>query len=114
MPIANQESWDKWVASNTDGYGGACVAVARNAMRLLDEGFELKEPNDTHKLICQADDQGGITGFMAGAAASMISQCHSRGDEFRRLWNRNNQIGDEGERANDSGGVLNPALLNIG
>ena len=117
MSISNQEAWDKWVTSNTDPYGGACVNVARAAMELLDNGFELSEPKDTHRLICEADDKagaGGITGYMAGAAASMISQCHSRGDEFRRLWNRDNQINDEGDKANNSGGVLNPAILNIG
>ncbi len=116
MPITNQEKWDECVRINTDPYGGACVAVAREAMRMLDEGFELKGHDDTHKLICDADDAskaGGITGFMAGAAASMISSYHSRGEEFRKLWNTRHQINDEGDKANESGSVLNPALLSI-
>ena len=71
-----------------------------------------------HKVICQADEEtgeigGGLTGFMAGAVASMISQSHSRGEEFRRAWNVENQIHDEGDKANESGGILNPAILNI-
>lgn len=44
----------------------------------------------------------------------MISKCHSRGEEFRKKWNHDNQISDEGDKANESGGVLNPALLKIG
>lgn len=82
-------------------------------MEILDDG----KPFDCHAIISRADDEiraGGITGFMAGAVAKMVSVCHERGEEFRRQWNRETQIGSEGERANESGGVLNPALLNIG
>ncbi len=119
MPITKVDDWNKWVENNKDPYGGCCIKVAEEVMRLLDA-----DPNpiaDTHALICQADknrqakdaEDGGITGFMAGCVAQMVSHCHSRGDEFRRLWNKDNQIGTEGDRANESGGVLNPALLNI-
>ena len=113
MPVVNNERWDKWVTSNRDSYGGACVAVAREVMRLLDE----QEEFDAREIICEADKNagaGGITGFMAGAVAQMVSQCHSRGEEFRRQWNNDTAIGSEGEQANESGGVLNPALLRIG
>ncbi len=114
MPITDETIWKSWVDANTDPYGKACVDVARRAMEILDE-----EPGDfdCHALICKADKDikcGGISGFMAGCVAGMISKCHSRGEEFRRKWNKNNQIGDEGDKANESGGVLNPALLNIG
>lgn len=115
MPIINQEKWDVWVAKNTDSYGGACVNVARKAMELLDEMPNDQEIN-CHKLISDADKDsktGGITGFMAGYVAQMVSQCHSRGEEFRRKWNTHNQINTEGDKANESGGILNPALLNI-
>jgi hypothetical protein len=111
--ITNQKGWDKWVKSNTDPYGKCCVDVAREVMRLLDERGEFK----THAIISEADENikaGGITGFMAGAVASMVSQCHSRGEEFRKQWNLENQISDEGEKANEGQGVLNPALLVIG
>ena len=76
--------------------GAAGERELAKAMEILDE-----EPGDfdTHELICRADNEsagdGGITGFMAGAVASMISACHSRGDEFRRKWNGDNQIADE-------------------
>lgn len=113
MPITNEKVWNEWVEKNTDAYGGACITVARKVMELLDA-----EPSefDCHKLICRADDDantGGITGFMAGCVAQMVSHCHSRGEEFRRQWNVDNQINDEGDKANESGGVLNPALLNV-
>lgn len=51
--------------------------------------------------------------MQAGCVASMVSKCHSRGEEFRKKWNIDNQIQTEGEKANKEGGVLNPALLTI-
>jgi len=114
MPITDIECWDTMVEANADPYGGACIAVARRAMKILDE-----EPGDfeCYDLICRADRDakaGGITGFMAGCVAQLISKVHSRGEEFRCKWNTCNQIRDEGELANKSKGVLNPALLRIG
>ena len=114
MPITNETKWNKYVESNTDPYGKACVDVAREVMRLLDVWGD---DFDCHKLICDADNNvkaGGITGFMAGCVALMVSKCHSRGEKFRQKWNLHKQIGHEGEKANEGKGVLNPALLNIG
>lgn len=115
MPITKQDDWDKWVNNNKEPYGKACVDVAREVMRMLDEKQDI-DTIDTWKLICDADDSikaGGITGFMAGCVAQMVSHCHSRGEEFRRKWNLDNQIKNEGEKANEGKGVLNPAILNI-
>ena len=87
--------------------------MARRVMEVLDED----EDFDTHDIICRADEDvkaGGITGFMAAAVASMVWTCHSRGDEFRRKWNTANQIGDEGEKANEKGTILNPAIMSVG
>ena len=109
MPIINEEKWASWVENNKDPYGGACVAVARKAMEILD-----LEPGDfdTHELISRADKEsgaGGITGYMAGAAASMISVCHSRGEEFRAKWNKSYNV----DESQSKGGVVNPAIITI-
>lgn len=116
MPIANQEDLDKWNENNKDPYGSCICKVAEEVMRMLDEEIPEGKEYDPWDLINKADDNinaGGITGFMAGAAAQMVSHCHSRGEEFRRLWNKEIQIGNEGDEANESGGILNPAVLNI-
>lgn len=109
MPIINQEDWDKWVKNNDDPYGGCCVNVAREVMRMLDE---INNDNwDAHQLICDADNNikaGGITGFMAGAAAQMISHCHSKGEIFKKKWNKSHGVEDE-----DAKGVVNPAIVTI-
>ena len=56
----------------------------------------------------------GITGFMYGCAVGMLSKAWIHGEELRRWHNLKTQIRDEGEKANESGGVLNPAVLCIG
>ena len=111
MPIINQTDWDKWVKNNTGDYGKATVDVAREVMRLLDEGKPVDNPR---ALICESDKSDELTGFMAGCVASIVSRCHSRGEEFRRQWNLVNQIGTEGEKANKGEGVLNPAIIKFG
>lgn len=113
MPITKEKEWNECVENNKDAYGKCCVDVARQVMKILDD-----EPGDfdPHTIICRADDEtkaGGITGFMAGMVSSIVSQCHSRGEEFRHKWNKDVQIGNEGDKANEEGGVLNPALLNV-
>jgi hypothetical protein len=107
MPITNQAEWDKWVASNTDPYGKACVDVAREVMNILDRGKSF----DPHQIVCDADNAvkaGGITGFMAGAVAQMVSTCHSRGNEFKKAWNH------QYDKENERDGVINPAIIEFG
>ncbi len=109
MPIINETEWMDWVKSNNDPYGKCCVDVACEVMRLLDGG----EKFDPHQIITTADNNieaGGITGFMAGCVAQMVSHYHSRGEEFRKAWN--GEVGRHTGQA-DSDGVLNPAIIHI-
>lgn len=55
-----------------------------------------------------------LTGFQYGIAVSLLAQTWEHGEELRIWHNLKEQIGDEGERANAEGGVLNPALINFG
>ena len=73
MNLKNEKEWKRCVKVNKDPYGKACVDVARRVMEILDRN----ENFDTHKIICQADEDikaGGITGFMA---TSQRSSSHS-------------------------------------
>ena len=78
----------EFIEKNTDPYGKACVDVAINVMKYLDD-FEGEfnigyHPDRTtpHGIIVACDNQGGITGFMAGAARNIVAACHTRGWEF--------------------------------
>lgn len=116
MPIINEEKWNTWVNNNTDPYGKACVDVARRVMELLDEYPENDAGYDCHRLICQADKDvgaGGITGFMAGCAAQIVSECHSRGPQFRAKWNYQ-LAGEDGDFVTQAGSTINPAMITIG
>jgi hypothetical protein len=44
----------------------------------------------------------------------MLAKCWLHGEALRRWHNKDTQIGTEGDRANERGGVLNPAMLSIG
>lgn len=86
--LINKEALQKSIDVNTDGYGGACVNVAINAMKHLDDfegDFNIGYSPDMttpHGIICKCDDQGGITGFMAGATRNIIANCHVLGWKF--------------------------------
>ncbi len=109
MPIVNVEGWKKCEQVNKDAYGKCCVDIAREVMRLLDDGAQIDTPKAAGDLISTAEKNigaAGITGFMAGAIANMVSHLHSRGGEFRVMWNKYFGV-DDGE------GVVNPAILMI-
>ena len=110
MPIINIKDWEEQKRINKDPYGKCVIDVAGEVMRLLD----IPEYQDfnTHKIICDAEKnigEDGITGFMAGCVAQIVSHCHSRGEEFRKKWNKD--YGVEEDKA--KGGVVNPAILTI-
>lgn len=115
MELKDAAGWEKAKAANTDPYGGRVMSYAEDWANLMEARMAAGE---TIKQCAQPTsreaDTDGITGFMYGAAVSTLAQVWAHGDELRRWHNLKTQIGHEGERANESGGTLNPALLNIG
>lgn len=115
MKLKDAEGWAKAQAANTEPYGNAILIYAERWADLMEaklaEGHTLA---DIARPTSSEANTEGITGFMYGAAVSMLAQAWAHGEELRRWHNLDTQIGDEGVRANESGGTLNPALLNIG
>lgn len=113
--VSDQNAWELWLKNNSDGGYGECIMryAARwaNLMEAkIAEGAKLEDiANETS----HEADLEGITGFMYGAAVSVLASCWEHGDQLRRWHNLDTQIADEGERANEYGGVLNPALISI-
>lgn len=109
-----EPEWAAGLEKNSDPYGGAVYRYASEwATRMeaaIASGATVVEcaKDASH----EADDEG-ITGFMYGCAVSMLSRWWVHGEALRRWHNLDCQLGTEGEKANESGGVLNPALLNI-
>jgi hypothetical protein len=112
--FSDEPLWKECVEKNQDGYG-ACVI--RYAARWANYAEAALEKGDNFAAVMERTshdaDLEGITGFMYGAAVSMLAKCWYRGEELRRWHNLDTQIGTEGEKANESGGTLNPALLTI-
>ena len=115
IEFADESGWQKFRAANTDPYGGAVVAYAEQWARLMQ--VEMAAGNaleDVADRTSHEADTDGITGFMYGCAVSTLAQTWKYGEQLRRWHNFKTQIGTEGEKANESGGVLNPAMLSIG
>ena len=100
--------------NSTDPYSEAVVLYGEAWADLMEtrmaagETLEQCAKDASHK-----SDTEGITGFMYGAAASALAKFWDHGEALRRWHNLDTQIGNEGEKANETGGVLNPALLSI-
>lgn len=115
MTLRDPDGWRKACEANKDGYGGAVMTYAERWACLMETRMAKGERiADMAKATSHEADTDGITGFMYGCAVSILAQVWEHGEALRLWHNLDTQIGDEGKRANDSGGVLNPALLSIG
>jgi len=109
------DGWTKAVEANTDSYSKGVIDFARCWGRLMQLGVQRGQSiASVAKLTSNMADVAGITGFMYGAAVSTLSKTWIHGDDLRRWHNIDCQIGNEGEKANITGGTLNPALLGVG
>lgn len=111
-----EAEYAKYKAKNSDPYGGACVEFGEAWADLMEErmarGAAVEQIADVTSH--EADKKFGITGFMYGCAVSALSHFWIHGEQLRQWHNLDTQIGTEGEEANRTGGVLNPAILKIG
>lgn len=115
MIIKDQDAWNEWVENNTDPYGRGVITYAERWANLMEERMAGGAPlTEVAQQASHDADTEGITGFMYGAAVSVLTTSWEHGEELRRWHNLDTQIGNEGEKANESGGVLNPAILNLG
>lgn len=115
MKLKDETGWKETVDNNQDPYGKGVVTYAERWADMMEQEMAAGKPlaEIAQKTSDRADTEG-ITGFMYGCAVSTLSQVWEHGEELRRWHNLKTQIKHEGEIANETGGVLNPALLNIG
>ncbi len=117
MKLKDEVGWKKANDANpsSEPYGHRVMTYAEewaNAIeREMAKGHRLE---DIARSTAREADTDGITGFMYGAAVATLAQVWVHGEALRRWHNLDIQIGTEGEVANENGGVLNLALLNIG
>ena len=98
---------------NQDSYGRAIYSYLEKWANLMEakiDEYKDKTPKEVIEEFADAlsyeADTEGITGFMYGAAVSLLSQAWEYGEDLR-VWH-NKQYKYEGE------GTVNPAVLTIG
>jgi len=113
MKLKDAEGWARSRTINDDPYGKAALDFAERWADLMEERMGGDEAllSSIAKEASHDADTDGITGFMYGVAVSMLSHVWEHGEALRRWHNLATQIRNEGELANSSGGVLNPAII---
>lgn len=114
IEVKEAKGWEQFKTVNTDGYGSAVVTYAERWARLMQlEISKGKDLKDVAESTSHEADIEGVTGFMFNCAVQALAHCWVHGEELRRWHNLSVQIGTEGEEANESGGVLNSAILHV-
>ncbi len=115
LKSGTEEEYKKYKQLNSDDpYSARVVSYAEDWANLMESRFANGET------IAQCADKtsheantDGITGFMYGCAVTGLAHFWEYGEALRLWHNLKTQIGKEGEKANETGGVLNPALITI-
>lgn len=122
MQLIDRDSWQKGLENNADGriddYGGCVYWFAETWANLMEaamaNGSSLESCAETcEKGAMDAMGRYSLTGYQYGTAVSILAATWEHGDELRRHHNIKHQIQNEGEQANKSGGILNPAIINL-
>ena len=106
IKLSDVDGWNQWRDKNKDPYGKCCFDYAESWAKLMqveiDKGKTVRDcaEETSHQLGFY-----GITGFMYGAAVSILSSCWLHGEELRKWHNK--EYNHEGD------GVVNPAILTL-
>lgn len=108
MKVKNQAEYDDWKNKNNDPYGQAIFRFAEKWANLMEKEINTGALLEriAEKASVAADGEG-ITGFMYGAAVSILAHCWEHGEALKKWHNKS--YGKE-----DSKGVVNPAILTVG
>lgn len=114
------EDWPEHLTNDQRGdcYGAICLIAAQRWAEAMEERIDAGATvaDCAHESFTVVDHhlgRWGVTGFQYGVIVSLLAQVWEHGEDLRRWHNLDTQIGNEGERANETGGTLNPALLSV-
>jgi hypothetical protein len=115
IQTGKESDYQTYVTNNSkDAYSKGVVDYGEAWAALMEAKIEAgASVADCANTASHEADTDGITGFMYGCAVKALAHFWIHGEELRQWHNRDAQIGTEGDEANKSGGVLNPALLTI-
>src|SRR6185437_14201377 len=88
MEFSDKKAWEEGLYKNSDPYGAACYEYAEGWAKLMQKEIALGK---TVRECADETQKGlgfmGITGFMYGAAVSVLSKCWKYGEELRKWHN---------------------------
>lgn len=111
IQLKDETLWNNQKEINTDPYGAGILRYAKNWALLMQtkidttKDIQFQVAAIAKKTSHEADIES-ITGFMYGAAVSVLSSCWIYGEELRKWHNK--EYGYEGN------GTVNPAVITIG
>lgn len=109
-----ESEYETYKSKNSDPYGSEVVRYGEAWANLMESKMDAgAKIADIAEPASHEADTEGITGFMYGCAVQALAHFWVHGEALRLWHNLKTQIGNEGEKANESGAVLNPAILNI-
>lgn len=80
LAIRDQKAWEAWREKNQDPYGRCCFDYAELWGRLMQARCaSIDEMREKHRELSHEADVFGITGFMFGAAKSILAHCWEYG-----------------------------------
>lgn len=107
IELSDEALWNDLVQTNsTDAYSKCCVDYAEGWAKLMQVEIATgKTVVECANSVTSYLDFMGITGYMYGAAVSMLAKCWKHGEELRKWHNK--EYNHEGD------GVVNPAILTL-
>jgi hypothetical protein len=106
LHLLDPDVFEKGKSVNTDPYGGRVYSFAEDWAKLMQKELAAgKELKDIADQTSREADYDGITGFMYGAAVSVLVHTWKHGEALRKWHNK--EYGHEGD------GVVNPAVVNF-
>lgn len=107
-----EQEYKEWYDKNSDPYSRECFTYAERWAGMMEEKIKASEDDEMKVIVDNAAqlsveaDEEGITGFMQGAAVSILSQYWEYGECLKKWHNK--------EYKYDGDGVVNPAVITVG
>lgn len=109
MKVLDGEKWRDLLRRNDDEVGRAVTAFAERWADLMEEGLEAGVDFEDVALSTPtraAEDGEDLGPLLYFFAVSTLCQHWAEGERLRRWYNLANQVKDEGQRANETPGMI--------
>lgn len=93
MKFKNEVLWNDGIKNNPDAYGARIYSYAQDWANMMEASMMGgKSIEQCAKETSRVANYDGITGYMYGAAVSILSKCWEHGEELRQWHNTDIQM----------------------